>query len=146
MTSSTLLLLSLAFVIAACLSYYQYLYKANEKTLKFFLLAFLRFLSWSLLFVLLINPIINTKKYEIEKTPLPIYFDNSESVADLKANGDAENVLKEILKNDEIKENFNLHLFQFDQNNTSLDTLNFKGKQTQIEQLSKEIKQLFRIV
>lgn len=144
MTSGTLLLLSLAFIIAACLSYYQYLYKANERTLKYFLLAFLRFLSWCLAFVLLINPVFSTKKYEIEKTPLPVFLDNSESVADLKAENEVENVLKAIQEDHNIKENFDIHVFQFDQKITSFKTLDFKGKQTHIEKLSEEVEQLFR--
>lgn len=144
MTTSTFLLLGLAFGIAACLSYFQYLYKASEKSSKFFLLAFLRFFSWFLVLVLLINPIISSKKYEIEKIPLPVYFDNSESISNLKANEEAKKIFDLIENNPKIRENFEVQLFQFDEKVTLIDTLNFKGKQTQIEQLSRETKQLFR--
>lgn len=79
MTSSTILMIILALVVAFVLSYFQYLYKAKSKSKVNLLLAFLRFLSVFGLLLLLINPIISRKTIETIKTPLPIVIDNSSS-------------------------------------------------------------------
>ena len=64
-------------LVAAALSYYHYIYKAKSKTNTVMFLAFLRFCSVFGLLLLLWNPLISSKKYEVQKTPLPILFDNS---------------------------------------------------------------------
>ena len=67
MTTSTILLLILSVFIAAGLSFFQYYYKAKNKSKINLFLAFLRFLSFLGIFLLLINPIFTRKTYEIVK-------------------------------------------------------------------------------
>ena len=86
MTTVTLLLLVLSLVIAAGLSYFQYIYKAKNKSKIYLFLAFLRFLAIFSILLLLINPIITKNTLEIVKPTLPLVIDNSSSIAFLDVN------------------------------------------------------------
>ncbi len=77
MTTNTILLLLLSLVIAGGLSYFQYFFKAKNKSNVIWFLAFLRFLAIFGLLLLLINPIMTKNTLEITKTPLAIAVDNS---------------------------------------------------------------------
>ena len=144
MTTTTILLLLLSIVIAAGLSFYQYFYKVTNKSKVILLLAFLRFFSILGLCILLINPIITRKSSEIVKTPLPIVIDNSSSITDLKANETALEVFKKLSENDALKEKFDLQTYQFDEDFAPSDTVNFKGKQTNIDAVAKNLKNIYK--
>ncbi|HBK84242.1 MAG TPA: hypothetical protein DDZ41_11735, partial [Flavobacterium sp.] len=72
------------------------------------LLAFLRFISYSLVFLLLINPIISTKTFEIVKTPLPVFFDNSQSITLLNADANTKEIHDFLVNNKSLNEKFSL--------------------------------------
>lgn len=144
MTTTTILLLLLSIVIAAGLSFYQYFYKVTNKSKVILLLAFLRFFSILGLCILLINPIITRKSSEIVKTPLPIVIDNSSSITDLKANETALEVFKKLSENDALKEKFDLQTYQFDEDFAPSDTVNFKGKQTNIDAVARNLKNIYK--
>ena len=142
MTTNTLLLLILSIVIAAVLSYFQYLYKAKSQSKVYWLLAFLRFASIFGLLLLLINPIISRTELEIIKTPLPIVVDNSSSISFLKANSQAEKVYEALVSNKDLQNKFEVQPFLFDATLQPSDTFNFKGKQTQLDVVAKDLKNL----
>ena len=144
MTSNTILLLILSVIIAVGLSFYQYIYKVKNQSKVYWFLAFLRFLSLLSIFVLLINPIISRKITEIKKTPLPIVVDNSKSIAELKATKEANELYQKIAKNKDITEKYDVQLFSFDEDFKSLEQLDFKGTQSHIDGVAKNLKQLFR--
>ena len=144
MTTSTILLLLLSVIIAAGLSFYQYLYKVKNQSKVYWFLTFLRFISLFSIFLLLINPIISRKIIEIKKTPLPIIVDNSKSIAELKSTKEAFELYLKIAENDAIKEKYDVQLFSFDQEFKPLEKLDFKGNQSNIEAISKNVKQLYR--
>ena len=73
MTTSTILLLLLSIVLAGGLSYFQYYYKAKNKSKLHLFLALLRFAVYFGILLLLINPKITSHSYEIQKTPLASY-------------------------------------------------------------------------
>ena len=99
MTTTTVLLIILSLIIAGCLSFYHYLYKAKNKSKVNLLLAFLRFLSIFGILLLLINPIVTRNTLEIVKTPLAIVVDNSSSVVFLNAEKKAMNVYQKLKTN-----------------------------------------------
>ena len=105
MTTNTILLLLVSLLIAGSLSYYQYFYKAKIKSKVHLVLAFLRFFTVFGVLLLLINPIISRKTFEIVKTPLAIAVDNSNSIVNLKADGTSFEVYKKIISNTEICRN-----------------------------------------
>ena len=144
MTTSTILLLILSVIIAAGLSFYQYLYKVKNQSKLYWFLAFLRFISLFSIFLLLINPIISRKITEIRKTPLPIVVDNSKSISELKATKEASELYLKIAENKAITEKYDVQLFSFDDEFQSLEQLDFKGNQSHIDGVAKNLKQLYR--
>lgn len=144
MSKITILLLIVSVILAGGLAYYQYIFKAKSRFKLNLFLAFLRFLGILGILILLINPVIRHRSYEIKKTSLPVFVDNSASIKDLKANSDLENVLKTIKNNSELKEKFDVQYFSFNSSISNLDSLDYKGKQTQIDAVAKELKQLYR--
>ena len=144
MTTSTILLLLLSVIIAAGLSFYQYLYKVKNQSKLYWFLAFLRFISLFSIFLLLINPIISRKITEIKKTPLPIVVDNSKSISELKATKEASELYQKIADNKAISEKYDVQLFSFDDEFQSLEQLDFKGNQSHIDGVAKNLKQLYR--
>ena len=143
MTTTTILLLLVSLLIAAGLSFYHYFYKVANKSKVTFLLAFLRFFSIFGLLVLLINPIISRKSSEVVKTPLPIVIDNSSSITDLKANEIALDLFKKLSENATLKEKYDLQTYQFDEDFEPADTIDFKGRQTNIDAVAKNLKNIF---
>ena len=144
MTTSTILLLLLSVIIAAGLSFYQYLYKVKNQSKLYWFLAFLRFISLFSILLLLINPIISRKITEIKKTPLPIVVDNSKSIYELKATKEASELYLKIAENKAITEKYDVQLFSFDDEFKSLEQLDFQGNQSHIDGVAKNLKQLYR--
>ena len=144
MTTNTILLLVLSVIIAAGLSFYQYLYKVKNQSKLYWFLAFLRFISWTMVFILLINPIVSVKKNITTKTPLPIIVDNSKSIFELKATNEASELYKKIYENSAIKDKYDVQLFSFDEELKRFSQLNFKGTQSNIDGVAKYCKQLYR--
>ena len=144
MTTSTILLLILSVIIAAGLSFYQYLYKVKNQSKLNWFLAFLRFITLFSIFLLLINPIISRKITEIKKTPLPIVVDNSKSISELKATKEASELYLKIAENKAISEKYDVQLFSFAEEFQSLEKLDFKGNQSHLDGVAKNVKQLYR--
>lgn len=144
MTTNTILLLLLSVIIAAVLSFYQYLYKVKNQSKLYWFLAFLRFVSLFSIFLLLINPIISRKITEIKKTPLPIVVDNSKSISELKATKEASELYLKISENKAIAEKYDVQLFSFAEEFQTLEKLDFKGNQSHIDGVAKNVKQLYR--
>jgi hypothetical protein len=142
MTSTTILLLILSVIVAGGLSYFQYFYKTKTNSKRNNLLALLRFLSIFGLLLLLINPILTRSTFETFKTPLPIVIDNSKSIRELKANEIAKEVFEKISSNTQLKNKYDIQLYQFDNEfsiNNSVDELNFKGTQTNIDKVAQDL-------
>ncbi|MCD8518985.1 MAG: hypothetical protein LRY32_05425 [Flavobacterium sp.] len=144
MTTSTILLLLLSVIIAAGLSFYQYLYKVKNQSKLYWFLAFLRFITLFSIFLLLINPIISRKITEIKKTPLLIVVDNSKSISELKATKEASELYLKITENKAITEKYDVQLFSFSEEFQSLEKLDFKGNQSHLDGVAKNLKQLYR--
>jgi hypothetical protein len=107
-------------------------------------LIFLRFLSLFSILLLLINPIITRKTFEIQKTPLPIVVDNSESIAVLKQGEIAQSLSKKIAENNQLKDKYDVQVYTFDEDFYSGNTIDFKGKQSNIHKVAQNLKQLYR--
>jgi hypothetical protein len=142
MTTNTILLLLLSLVIAGGLSYFQYYFKAKNKSGVVLFLAFLRFLAIFGLLVLLINPIMTKNSLEITKTPLAIAVDNSSSIAVLKSDKKAEELYQKLISNPALKEKFEIQSYQFDADFKPSDKFDFKGKQTNLDEVAKNLKSI----
>ena len=145
MNTSTILLLILSVFIAAGVSFFQYFYKNKNNAKTNLLLAFLRFITIFGLLLLLINPIMSRSTLETIKTPLPIVVDNSSSMVDLKANVSAKEVYEKLASNSDLKNKFDIQSYKFDSDFQSIensDEVNFKGTQTNIDEVAKNIKSI----
>ena len=143
MTTSTILLLILSVFIATGLSYYQYYYKAKNKLKVNLFLAFMRFLVWLGVFLLLLNPIFSSKSYEVVKTPLPIVIDNSESIKNLSGVINNE-IYNPFIQNQKLNEKFDVQVYTFDKEFTANGIIDYSGKQSLIDNVAKNLKQLYR--
>jgi len=144
MTTNTVLLIVLSLGIAFAVSFYQYLYKAKSRSKVTLLLAFLRFFSVFALLLLLINPIISRKTIETVKTPLPIVIDNSASMADLKSDKQALELFEKLKDNTALNDKFEVQAYQFDEDFLPADTIDFKGKQSNIDVVAKNLKNIYK--
>lgn len=138
----TTILILLSLIIAGGLSFFQYFYKNETPTKAIFFLAFLRFLSIFLILLLLINPIIARKTYQIVKTPLPIVIDNSSSLLHLKANQTSKQIFDKLSSNSKLSNKFDVQLYQFDNDFQVFENLNFKGTQTNIDKVAKSLQSI----
>jgi hypothetical protein len=144
MTTNTLLLLLLSLLIASGLSFFQYIYKAKNKSKIGWFLVFLRFLSIFGILLLLINPIITKNTLETVKTPLPIVVDNSSSISFLNANEKALELYKKIQSNSDLQEKFDVQSYQFSDGFEPTETFDFKGSQTNIDVVAKNLKSIYK--
>lgn len=144
MTTNTLLLLLLSLLIASGLSFFQYIYKAKNKSKIGWFLAFLRFSSIFGILLLLINPIITKNTLETVKTPLPIVVDNSSSISFLNANEKALELYKRIQSNSDLQEKFDVQSYQFSDDFEPTETFDFKGPQTNIDVVAKNLKSIYK--
>jgi len=144
MTASTILMLLLSIVLAAGLSYFQYFFGKGLRNRTTFLLASFRFLTLFGIMLLLINPKITKSSYEIQKTSLAVVVDNSSSVEDLKAAGQARAIHEKLISDSRLKDKFDIQSYGFASDFENRDTFNFKGDQTNIEQVAKNLKSINR--
>jgi len=144
MTTSTILLLLLSIVIAGVLSYFQYYYKVKNKSKVHLFLALLRFAVYFGILLLLINPKITQHNYEIQKTPLALVMDNSSSINYLKADETARQVFEKLNTNTDLKEKFEIQTYRFDSEFETDADFTFKGSQTNIEQVAKNLKSIHK--
>jgi hypothetical protein len=144
MTTNTILLIVLSLGIAFALSFYQYYYKAKNRSKVTLFLAFLRFFSIFGLLLLLINPIITRKTIETVKTPLPIVIDNSASMADLKLDKEALELFNKLKSNTDLADKFDVQTYQFDDDFLPSDTIDFKGKQSNLDVVAKNLKNIYK--
>jgi hypothetical protein len=142
MTTNTILLLILSVFIAGGLSFYQYIFKAGTRSRTHLVLAFLRFFSIFGLLLLLINPVVSRSTFETEKTPLPIVVDNSSSIKELKADKMATELYKKLSSDSRLKEKFDIQSYQFDNGFSLLEDPDFKGSQTNVEEVAKNLKSI----
>ncbi|QEE50547.1 hypothetical protein FUA48_13480 [Flavobacterium alkalisoli] len=144
MTTSTVLLIIVSALVAFALSFYQYLFKAKKRSLVFFFLAFLRFITLLSVFLLLINPVITKKDFETVKTPLPVLLDNSLSVKELGQDSIAKILAEKITRNNSLKDKYDVQLYTFADGFETGKEPDFTGKQTHIDQAVQNLKQFYR--
>ena len=142
MTTSTILLILLSVIISGAVAFYQYLFKADNQNKTNWLLAFLRFISVFSLLLLLINPVISRKSIETNKIPLAIVADNSRSISELKANDVEKEVFEKLTSNSALKEKFEIQTYTFDEEFFAGKPLDFKGNQSNIDNVATNLKQL----
>lgn len=143
MTTTTVLLILLSLAVSGGLSYYQYFYKASRSAITPWL-ALLRFISVFAVLLLLINPVVAHKDYEVVKTPLALLVDNSASIKDLKAQDAALQAVEKLRRNNALRDKFDIQSLRFSETTQQNDTLDFSGKQTRIDAAAQFLKDQHR--
>ena len=146
MTTTTVLFMLLSIGIAGGLSFYQYYFKVGNKGKVNLLLALLRFITIFGILMLLINPVVSRKTYEVIKTPLPIVVDNSASIADLKADKVSADLYKQLSSNSDLRQKFDVQSYRFDSEFEASNEFNYKGKQTNIDEVAKNLRSIHKNV
>jgi hypothetical protein len=147
MQTQTIILIALALLASFGLSYIQYIYKAKTKRMYVFVLAFLRFCSFFILFLLLINPIIKSKSTQIQKVVLPVLIDNSQSMAYLDSNFVKTDWLNYFKNNKKLNDKFDVAIYPFDkQLHTIGSAMDFKGAETRITNAATSLNEIYRNV
>lgn len=144
MDTNSILLLILSVLIAAGLAFFQYVYKAKNKFRLNLFLAFLRFLSFLGIFLLLSNPTITRNTLEVEKTPLVVAMDNSSSIPFFNSNKDAKETYLKLVDNTDLQEKFDIQSYQFDTDLRLSKTFDFKGKQTNLDVVAQGLQNTFK--
>ncbi len=142
--ANTALLLLFSLLLAFGLTYYHYFFKVKITSKISYFLAAIRFLTIFGILVLLINPIITRKSFEIEKTPLPIIIDNSNSIIDLKVNETALYLFEKLNSNSDLQEKFDVGIYRFDTDFQASNQFDFKGKQSNFEEIAKNLKSIYK--
>ncbi|MGO4821758.1 MULTISPECIES: hypothetical protein [unclassified Flavobacterium] len=144
MTTNTMLLIVLSLLIAGGLSFFQYYYQAKNKSKLNLFLAFLRFLAVFGILLLLINPVISTNTIVITRPVLPVVVDNSSSITTLKGDKKALEVYNKLISNSQLQEKFDIQSYQVDSDFLVSDKFDFKGKQTNLDLVAKNLKDINR--
>ncbi len=132
MDNITIIFIVLSLAISVGIAYFQYYFKSKrigKVTLFLFVLRSLVFFS---LFLLLINPSIESKVYKSEKPVLQVLTDNSKSTGFLKQDGLAKSILNYFRKNSILNNRFNINYYTFGNNLLLNDSTSFDESQTNI--------------
>lgn len=87
---------------------------------------------------------MSRKTLETIKTPLPIVVDNSSSIVDLNANESALEIYKKLTKNKDLQDKFDVQSYSFDSEFQSSENFSFKGTQTNIDVVAKNLKSIYK--
>ena len=143
MSLETLIYIIIAGITALLLALFQYLYKSKKSKLnKVF--AFLRFVTFFSVLLLLINPKFEQTKIYNEKPNLIIAIDNSESIKHLNQSENVESLLNNLKENKSLNENFNLAYYKFGKDLQAIDSLNFNENQSNISNVFNGLSQIFK--
>ncbi len=130
-----------AFLLAALVVYFQYIFK-EKKLHRVVILALLRFISVFGILILLINPKIQQKFIETIKPKLFVAIDNSSSILFSSQDSAISSSVLNIKKNKELKEKFEIDYFTFGSSVQNGSELTFKENQTNIEEIVQSLNSL----
>ena len=130
MSGLLLLILLLNFALSIGLSYLLYPKFLKDKNQS--ILFVLRFLSFFLIGILLINPEIDHTTYEVEKPKLFVAVDNSESIGELANTEKINQLLKNTKSDKDLNAKYDINYLKFDQDISILDSLSFSAQSSNI--------------
>jgi len=141
LTETTLYIILIG-IIALLLALFQYLYKSQKNKLNN-ILAFLRFATYFLLLLLILNPSIKKNNIEIVKPILAIVVDNSASIKYSLLDKKVTNFVELLQNNIELQNKFSIKYYSFGSTLEILDSLNFTKNQTNLALPFQELSKLY---
>lgn len=142
MSSSTILLLIAAIIVAIGLALGQYF--TGKRPRKWGVYAGLRSLTYFCIFLLLINPKIKQQRYSVEKPSLVIAVDNSRSIGEFGEQQSVIDFVNNLQSNEKIKEAFDVEAYTFGAAFNRQDSLDFSEGQTQIDVAFSNLEKLYK--
>ena len=143
MQTETITYIIIAGLAALSLALFQYFYKSKVKSNLKFLLTALRTISIFSILFLLINPKFESLTYYHEKPTLVVVVDNSESISYLKQDESASQIIASLKDNSELNERFNVETYSFGKSVSSLVSLNFKERQSNLSLALKQFGEVY---
>ncbi|HZJ35524.1 MAG TPA: VWA domain-containing protein, partial [Gillisia sp.] len=144
MSITTVLLISLAAVVALGFAVFKYFVGAKKRTGSIYFLSALRFVSIFVLLLLLINPKIKQQEFEVVQPQLLIAIDQSASI-DYLEKGDSVKLFADyLINNPDLRERFSIQTYGFGKelSRINLDSLAFNKQQTNISKALNSLKKL----
>ena len=142
MTSSLVLYGVFAIALATFLALINYKPWASKRV--FWGLTALRALTFSVLFLLLLNLQYTKNTIELIKPKLSVLVDNSESIKFINKDSTALELLEQLKTNAELAKKFDLQYFYFDTDLKFSDELVFDAPQTNIGKAISEVHELYK--
>ncbi|MUU77152.1 vWA domain-containing protein [Winogradskyella endarachnes] len=143
MQNITIVYITIAAFTALLLALFQYLYKSKLKSNLKYLLTALRVISIFGILLLIINPKFESYIYFDEKPTLVLAVDNSESVSYLKQADNAKQMVNALLDNSDLNDRFNIETYSFGKSLSSLDSLNFNERQSNLALALKQFGEVY---
>lgn len=144
MQTSTFLYILIALFSSLFVAYFQYYYRVQNRKKVTGLLFSLRAFSLFLLLLLLINPTIEKKEIENEKSVLTVLVDNSSSTKFLKQEKNVTSFLAQLQNHQSLNNKFEVRYFTFGSRLEVLDSLSFQESQTNINQAIANVNNLYK--
>lgn len=143
MQTIIILYITIAAITALLLALFQYVYKSKIKSNLKYILTALRTISIFGILLLLINPKFESFTFFDEKPTLVVAVDNSESISYLKQDETAREVVNALTNNSELNERFNIQTYSFGKSVTTLDSLNFMERQSNLALALKQFEEVY---
>ena len=143
MQTETIVYIIIAGIAALLLALFQYIYKSKIKSNLRFVLTTLRTISIFGILLLLINPKFESLTYFDEKPTLVIAVDNSESISYLRQDESSNLIINTLRENTNLNKRFNLQTYSFGKSVSSLDSLSYIARQSNISQALKQFGEVY---
>jgi hypothetical protein len=144
MTPETILYICIAALVSLGLALFMYGYKTKYNGRFKWLFGVLRFLTLFFILLLIINPKMTTDSYFTVKPKLPILVDNSNSISELGREKEVLELVRKIQEDAGLNEAFDVSLFKFSNDISSLDSLSFSENNTNIARSLSSINELYQ--
>ena len=133
----------ISFVLALLVALFQYKPWVKFRRL-FWILTFFRTITIFILILLLLKISIDQTNYKTLKPNLILLIDNSQSIKYLKKTNDVIKSYENLIENTSLKKKFEIKAYKFGSDLKSIDSLNFKSKQTNINNSLKSLNNIYK--
>lgn len=125
------------------LSYYQYFYLNKKRNKNDYLLFLLRFLTYTTIGVLLLNPKMQTTTTSVQKRNLVVLVDNSSSIKRLGDTTKIEDFYNTIFNDELLNQKFKVEGYSFGDEFKVVDTIDYTEHQTKIYEALEAVDQIY---
>ncbi|OIQ27521.1 MAG: hypothetical protein BM564_12170 [Bacteroidetes bacterium MedPE-SWsnd-G2] len=144
MTTETIIYIIIAGIIALLLALFQYLYKSKNRSNLYKGLSVLRFITYAIIGLLLVNPKLEQTTFYNQKPKLILAMDNSESIAFLNQDIKAKEFHEKLVNSKELQDHFDIINYSFGAEVRNTNQLTFLEGQSNMSVLFKKLKDIYK--